>query len=91
MRSTLSNLSNMFRVPDLRNKVLFTLSVIIIYRLGANIPCPGIDFSQVQVLTQEAKSGGSLGFLNLLSGGALTIAVRRRRHDIVDPSTRPGV
>jgi preprotein translocase subunit SecY len=72
MRSTLSNLSNMFRVPDLRTKVFFTLSIIVIYRLGANIPCPGIDFSQVQVLTDEAKQGGSLGFLNLLSGGALT-------------------
>ena len=41
MRSTLTNLANMFRVPDLRNKILFTLFVIVVYRFGANIPVPG--------------------------------------------------
>jgi preprotein translocase subunit SecY len=72
MRSTLSNLTNMFRVPDLRNKVLFTLGVIAIYRFGANIPCPGIDFKQVQSLAAAANHAGVVSFLNLFSGGALT-------------------
>ena len=72
MRSTLNNLANMFRVPDLRNKVLFTLLVISLYRLGANIPCPGIDFTQVQALAAASKKAGVLGYLNLFSGGALT-------------------
>ena len=72
MRSTLSNLANMFRVPDLRNKVLFTLFVIIVYRLGANIPCPGIDFHAVQSLASSAQHAGVVSFLNLFSGGALT-------------------
>ncbi|MGH9076224.1 MAG: preprotein translocase subunit SecY [Acidimicrobiales bacterium] len=72
MRSTLSNLTNMFRVPDLRNKVLFTLGVIGIYRLGSNIPCPGIDFTAVQSLAASANHGGAVGFLNIFSGGALT-------------------
>jgi preprotein translocase subunit SecY len=72
MRSTLSNLANMFRVPDLRNKVLFTLLVIAIYRLGANIPCPGIDFSAVQSLVASSQHAGVVSFLNLFSGGALT-------------------
>ncbi len=67
----LSSLMNMFRVPDLRNKVLFTLLVIAIYQLGANIPVPGIDFAQVQSLQHQAQAGGVLGFLNLFSGGAL--------------------
>jgi preprotein translocase subunit SecY len=71
MPPTLSNLSNMFRVADLRNKVLFTLFVIAIYRLGANIPCPGIDFSAVQQLS-ASSSKGVASFLNLFSGGALT-------------------
>jgi preprotein translocase subunit SecY len=71
MRSTLTNLGNMFRVPDLRNKVLFTLLVIAIYRLGANIPCPGIDYSAVQSLVSGSKKAGVLSFLNLFSGGAL--------------------
>jgi preprotein translocase subunit SecY len=68
----LSNLKNMFKVPDLRNKVLFTLGVIALFQFGANVPVPGIDFHQVQLLEQQAKAGGVLGFLNLFSGGALT-------------------
>ena len=72
MRSTLTNLANMFRVPDLRNKVLFTLLVIVIYRFGANIPCPGIDFNAVQSLVSSSQHAGVVSFLNLFSGGALT-------------------
>ncbi|MCU1460725.1 MAG: protein translocase subunit secY/sec61 alpha [Acidimicrobiales bacterium] len=67
-----SSMKNMFKVPDLRNKIIFTLVVIAIYRIGSNITVPGIDFGQVQVLQREAKAGGVLGFLNLFSGGALT-------------------
>jgi len=62
----------MFRVPDLRNKILFTLFMIVLYRLGSNITVPGIDFSAVQKLQNQAKAGGVLSFLNLFSGGALT-------------------
>src|SRR5947209_2498004 len=68
----LSSLKNMFKVPDLRNKILFTLLIIAIYRLGSNVPVPGIDFSAVHRLEQSAAQGGVLGFLNLFSGGALT-------------------
>ena len=68
----LSSLRNMFKVPDLRNKILFTLFMIVLYRLGSNITVPGIDFNQVQKLQQQAKAGGVLSFLNLFSGGALT-------------------
>ncbi|MBV8386360.1 MAG: preprotein translocase subunit SecY, partial [Acidimicrobiia bacterium] len=68
----LSSFRNMFRVPDLRNKILFTLFIIALYRLGANVTVPGIDFNQVQKLQHEANNGGVLSFLNLFSGGALT-------------------
>ncbi len=67
----LSRLSNIFRVPDLRNKVLFTLLVIALYQVGANVPVPGVSWSQLQKLQAEAGSSGVLGFLNLFSGGAL--------------------
>ena len=63
---------NMFRVPDLRNKILFTLFIIALYRFGSHVPVPGIDFSAVQELEDAANEGGVLGFLNLFSGGALT-------------------
>jgi preprotein translocase subunit SecY len=66
------SLKNMFRIPDLRNKILFTLLVIGLYRLGSNVTVPGIDFNAVQDLQRQAERGGVLGFLNLFSGGALT-------------------
>ncbi|MHB8465793.1 MAG: preprotein translocase subunit SecY [Acidimicrobiales bacterium] len=68
----LSSLRNMFKVPDLRNKIGFTVLIIMIYRFGAHITCPAIDETAVQKLVSLAKSGGVLGFLNLFSGGALT-------------------
>src|SRR5919112_6617240 len=63
---------NMFKVPDLRNKIIFTVFVIALYRFGSHIPVPGVDFKAVQRLTDAASKGGVLGFLNLFSGGALT-------------------
>ncbi|MDA8056549.1 MAG: preprotein translocase subunit SecY [Acidimicrobiales bacterium] len=68
----LTSLANIFRIPDLRKKVLFTLVVIAIYQFGANVPAPYVDFAKIQQLAAAAKSSGVLGFLNLFSGGALT-------------------
>src|SRR5438067_1800565 len=62
----------MFRVPDLRNKILFTLLMLALYRLGSHVPVPGINLSAVKQLQDEAKNGGVLSFLQLFSGGALT-------------------
>jgi len=61
-----------FRTPELRNKILFTLMIIAVFRLGSHIPAPGIDYKQVQLCQQG--SGGQqslLGLANLFSGGAL--------------------
>ena len=68
----LSRLRNMFRVTDLRNKILFAILVIAIYRLGSHIPLPYVDFEAVQALQDRVKEGGALEFLDLFSGGALT-------------------
>jgi preprotein translocase subunit SecY len=69
----LSSARNMFRIPDLRGKILFTLFIIMLYRLGSFIPAPGIDLDAVQELRRQAEQGaGVLGFLQLFSGGALT-------------------
>ena len=68
----LSSMKNMFKVPDLRNKILFTLLMIGLYRLGSHVPVPGIDLGQVKQLQQQAERGGVLSFLQLFSGGALT-------------------
>ena len=62
---------NAFRVPDLRKKILFTVFIIGVYRLGAHIPTPGIDVQKAQAFSQGTQ-GGALSFINLFSGGALT-------------------
>jgi preprotein translocase subunit SecY len=69
----LSSVRNMFRVPDLRGKILFTLFILALYRMGAYVPAPGIDLDAVEELKRQAESGGGVvGFLQLFSGGALT-------------------
>src|SRR5687767_3572196 len=62
----------MFRVADLRNKILFTLLIMAVYRFGAHVPVPGIDFEAVKQLEEQAREGGVLGFLAFFSGGGLT-------------------
>lgn len=58
-----------FRIPDLRKKILFTLFIFAIYRLGAHIPVPGVDRV---ALANLFRSQGALGFLDLFTGGALS-------------------
>jgi preprotein translocase subunit SecY len=61
---------NAFRVPDLRNKILFTLFIIAVYRFGSHVPVPVVD---LKVLAAAAKNSQNniFGFINLFSGGGL--------------------
>jgi preprotein translocase subunit SecY len=68
----LSRLRNMFRVPDLRNKIFFTLLMVGVYRLGAHLPVPYVDFNAIKELQDQANNSGVVGFLDLFSGGAIT-------------------
>ena len=69
----LSRLRNMFRVPDLRNKILFTILIIAVYRIGAHLPVPYVDFGAVKDLQHNAEqNGGVVGLLDLFAGGAIT-------------------
>ncbi len=70
--TSIRNLKAAFLIGDLRNKILFTLFIIGVYRLGDNIICPGVDFNAVQSLAAAANKGGVIAYLNLFSGGALT-------------------
>jgi len=63
-----------FKTPDLRKKLLFTLSILILFRLGASLPTPGIDAANVHFCSGLAQKGGAsgvFGMINLLSGNAL--------------------
>jgi preprotein translocase subunit SecY len=70
----LSAFLSAFRTPDLRKKLIFTLGIIAVYRLGATLPSPGVAFGNVQKCieaTQGADTTGVYTLLNLFSGGAL--------------------
>lgn len=64
----LSVLQNIFKMGELRHKILFTLGMLLVFRFGAHIPVPGIDPSAMERLFQN---GGLLGFLDMFAGGAL--------------------
>lgn len=66
----LTVLRNMWRIPDLRNRLLFTLGIFAVYRLGATLPAPGIDVDALQQLADQPV--GIAGLINLFSGGSLT-------------------
>ena len=68
----MSTLRNVFKIPELRNKLLFTLLMIALYRLGAHIPVPGIDLGQIKEIQDKADSSGVLNLLQTFSGGAIT-------------------
>lgn len=63
-------LSNIMKVQDLRRRIIFTLLVLIVYRIGAFIPVPNID-SEILKRIDQSSSGGVFGLLNTFSGGAL--------------------
>ena len=61
---------NIFRIPDLRKRVLFMLGILAVYRLGAYIPTPGVDFKQIERLF-NSQAGSALGLMDLFGGGNL--------------------
>ncbi|MEU7631067.1 preprotein translocase subunit SecY [Nocardia sp. NPDC049220] len=70
----LSAFVSAFRTPDLRRKILFTLGLIALYRMGAALPSPGVDYKAVQEcidIVSGGESGGIYQLINLFSGGAL--------------------
>ncbi|MFZ9165110.1 MAG: preprotein translocase subunit SecY, partial [Ilumatobacteraceae bacterium] len=66
----MAKIGNIFKVAELRNKILFTLAMLLIYRLGVSLRVPGVDAQAVSQLREASKSLGALGFLILFSGGA---------------------
>jgi preprotein translocase subunit SecY len=69
MKRFVEALKNMFRIPDLRNRVLFTLALLGVYRIGAHIPTPGINAGVLDELFKQAQ-GSVLGIFDLFSGGS---------------------
>jgi preprotein translocase subunit SecY len=70
MNRFLQALSNLFRIEDLRKRVLFTLALLAVYRIGAHIPTPGINKDVLELYFQQAQNS-ALGIFDLFSGGNL--------------------
>src|SRR5690349_22551143 len=68
MNKLLDAFANIFRVPDLRKRVLFTLGLLAVYRLGGHIPTPGINIQRWEEFFNSA-SGSIFGFFDLFAGG----------------------
>ncbi len=70
MRRILESISNIFKIPDLRKKVFFTVSMLVLYRLGGHIPLPGINLSGLSAAFGSAEMGGVFGLYDMFVGGA---------------------
>ncbi|HET9704988.1 MAG TPA: preprotein translocase subunit SecY, partial [Vicinamibacterales bacterium] len=66
-------LKNLFAVPDLRNRVLFTLGMLAVYRLGNWVPTPGVNTEALRILTEQVQ-GSMFGLYNMFTGGQLSRA-----------------
>ena len=63
----------LWKSEDIRRKLLITLSILMLFRIAANIPVPGVDHEALAAFFQaQGGTGGFLGFLNLLSGGTIS-------------------
>src|SRR5260370_9441438 len=67
MNRFIEAVKNMFRIEDLRNRVLFTLALLAVYRIGAHIPTPGINAPVLEQMFQQS-AGSVLGIFDLFSG-----------------------
>jgi preprotein translocase subunit SecY len=73
MRQFIDTIRNIWRIEDLRRRIIYTLGILLVYRLGSYITLPGIDPTQLSGLKQQTASG-VLGLLDMFSGGAFSNA-----------------
>ena len=73
MRKLIQTIKNIWKIEDLKNRILMTLAFIAIYRFGSFVVIPGVDPSQLAAL-QAQSADGLLGLLNMFTGGAFSQA-----------------
>ncbi|RMG01151.1 MAG: preprotein translocase subunit SecY, partial [Nitrospirae bacterium] len=67
----LSSFQNIFKIEELKKRIIFTLSLLAVYRIGCHIPTPGINGEELSKFL-TAKGGALMGFFDIFSGGALS-------------------
>ncbi len=70
----IENLTNIWKIEELRNRIVLTLGILLVYRFGAHIVLPGIDSAQLHELATRTSGGGLLDILNAFTGGAFANA-----------------
>lgn len=71
MQSIIKAFQNAFKIPELKSRIIFTLALLTVYRIGAHIPTPGINGEELSKFLAE-KGGALMGFFDMFSGGALS-------------------
>ena len=64
MKRFIQTIRNIYKIEELRNRIIYTLGIVVIYRLGSYIVLPGVDPNQIATLQNQTK-GGLLGLLNM--------------------------
>ena len=74
MKRLIEVLANIWKIEELKNRILVTLGFLVVYRIGAQVVLPGIDPVQLSQLTSKTSGGGLLCVLNMFTGGAFANA-----------------
>ena len=74
MNKLVDIIKNIYRIKELRDRILFTLGLLLVYRLGAQVVLPGVDSLALSDLSTRSDGGGLLGILNAFTGGAFANA-----------------
>ena len=74
MKKFIENLTNIWKIEELKNRIILTLGILLVYRFGAHIVLPGIDSAQLHELANRTSGGGLLDILNAFTGGAFSNA-----------------
>ena len=74
MKKFIENLTNIWKIEELKNRIILTVGVLLVYRFGAHIVLPGIDSAQLHELASRTSGGGLLDILNAFTGGAFSNA-----------------
>ncbi len=70
MQKFIDIIKSILKIKELKNRILFTLGLLLVYRVGAQIVLPGIDSLELSALSSRTEGGGLLGILNAFTGGA---------------------
>ena len=74
MKKFIDTIKNIYKIEELRKRIIYTVLLILVYRLGCFVVVPGIDPTQLDVLAAQTGNNGLLGLLDMFSGGAFSNA-----------------